>query len=123
MVAKGSSTQEEPPPSFRFRSAGACWPGRSVSGVSRCYSGKKAPFCSCPICAKREVVVEAGSETNWNPWRVSLGGVVAVTSIVAEFSRKNPANLSTGSLKSIVFVIPLQWIRSESMMEGTRGTT
>jgi hypothetical protein len=71
-------------------------------------------------------VVASGSETNRKPFLAavgghvlaSTGGVVAVTSIVADPSKKSPVNASSQSVQDFVKAV-LHSIRSELMMELT----
>src|SRR5438093_11629287 len=73
------------------------------------------------------MLVFAGSETKRKPFRAGVGGhvlagvggVVAVTAIVAVFSRKSPRNPSAQSFTDLLFVVPLHFIRSELMTELT----
>ena len=75
------------------------------------------------------MLVLAGSDTKRKPFRAGVGGqvragtggVVAVTAIVAVFSRKSPRNASAQKFTDRRFVVPLQLILSELMTAFTFG--
>src|SRR5438477_5756599 len=69
------------------------------------------------------MVVSAGAETNRKPFlagvggqlRAEVGGVVAVTSMVAESSRKRPRKASSQSRTDLTSLVPFHFSRRELM--------
>ena len=79
------------------------------------------------MSAKSFTLVDAGSETNLNPWPLESDvtivlGVVAVIAIVAEFSTKVPRIRFARSSAVSVVLMPLHSIWSELMIPNTPFT-
>ena len=94
------------------------------SATTQRYVQNNAPLFSCPICAK-SVTVVFGSAINLKPfWAAGVngglvGGVVTVSSMVAEFSTKSPLKVAP-LVKDRRLPMPFHRMRSDWSAALTR---